>query len=522
MDTSSLFRIICIVCIIILAYIAYKILPQYEVTIEESEITDLYKFSTDFRFEPTPSEIDINGEYECTTLDLRECNVNDQTSCGGCKSLNASCKHFDSDMPFIDDDGNEHIIPKNTDSNTGYCMNLTTIAEGCSPQGDYAIMQTGVDTYDYYLMCVCKNPGLIGNMTIDGNCTTIYMCNGKIDDINKPINEIKCICDEYQVADVRNDISYCRNKKLQELSSDELAVLNNENYRDSYLPLDYFDKTIVQNLKEGMELPDPCTRCAVTGKVVFAKATKDKHGNVYCIENSNLPNLVKQVVITDSNSVNGRILNGTIGGDIALAMKWTTVFCVTGQDSILRCYYVCELKNNPGYEILFGDKSTIYIDAPKKGLLNVHYLAKFIRGYNCGPYYETYTTNWKIRMQTQGNRRDIEIITVVPNNFEIYKRKDCPYVTGCSSWDQFEWHTYQKINYEVEFQPLNVVGSTLIPPLYWMNYSSLPFGGLFHINHDGLIDLVYTPTREQAEWLRQRNITSDSDFTLTADDIATW
>lgn len=511
------FKIICIICIIILIIISqYIISKNTDIILQKDSDTDddLLKFYTDFRFEQSSNDIDIEGQYDCSTIELKECDIDDYTSCAGCKSLNATCHHFNEDVIYYNEESEiEYTIPKNIDPNKGYCMNLTTIADGCSPQGDYAIIQTGINTFDYFLVCMCKNPGLIGNTSLNGNCSTVHVCNGQIDDLNKPLSEINCLCNEYQISDRHNNIPYCRNKRLEELNANEINKIYTEN-GDRLIPLSYFNITIQQNLPENTQLADPCTHCAITGEIVNAQTYIDDEGNAFCREIINTPNEIKKVVIIDSNNVNGRILKGNIGGDLAIGLEWTVILTITGQNAIVKYYYVCELKNNSKYSRLFNNKSTIYIQAPSRAILNYHFAYNIVKGLSSGPLYEQYGLTWKVWMMTQNTLKRDWYMTILNNTYNIYYYGYCTFPFGCGPWNEFSKQKFQLLI-------LNEKYTLLMPPPIWFNYMN--YSGMFHLTPNGNIDIIYMKTKEQANWLKERSILKyDDAYYLKNTDIEKW
>jgi hypothetical protein len=101
--------------------------------------------------------------------------------------------------------GEKILIPKNNDANEGYAMSIGHLADACNPyHGDLVLIAADNDGRDHMLVCQCKNPGFIGNDHILGNCEDVRICDdGKIDDINRPLAMINCVCssDTYQISD---------------------------------------------------------------------------------------------------------------------------------------------------------------------------------------------------------------------------------------------------------------------------------------------------------------------------------
>lgn len=154
------------------------------------------RFSTNIVFEDNPSQVDISNQFDCNAMSLRECDMNDPTSVFGCKEFTAKCHHFTSDTN-MEYGGKEYVIPANKESTKGYALVLDTITDECNPyHGDLVLVTSDPSRNAYSLICECKQPGFIGNDTILGNCTTIRICNGKIDDINQPFEDIQCVCED--------------------------------------------------------------------------------------------------------------------------------------------------------------------------------------------------------------------------------------------------------------------------------------------------------------------------------------
>lgn len=246
------------IVIILLAAIIYIIHAKLPAIEFNNNYSHLYEFSVDLQFDPYPSTIDIENAYDCNAESLRKCAVDDVTTLFGCKELTVKCVHFDDDTPYINHNNERKIIPKNLDSNDGYCLALTKMP--CNPyHGDLTLVSTDTDSNDYLLICTCKNPGYIGNETLLGNCETVFVCNGKIDDINRPLNEINCVCDRNERAGRYSDgLPVCKLLTVDEankLYADWTALVNFNS--DRQMAKTNFNKTVQDNLRV-TRLLDPC------------------------------------------------------------------------------------------------------------------------------------------------------------------------------------------------------------------------------------------------------------------------
>jgi hypothetical protein len=109
------------------------------------------------------------------------------------------------------------------------------------------------------LVCVCKNPGFIGNENLLGNCSTPFICDGKVVDINKPLNEIECKCPLTDI-NVRydNNVPGCKELLIKEANEKyfdytDLIIFNSSRQ----LNIEHFNPTVRDNLKT-KHLLDPC------------------------------------------------------------------------------------------------------------------------------------------------------------------------------------------------------------------------------------------------------------------------
>lgn len=223
------------------------------------EPKEIPKFSVDVQYDPYPSTIDINNKYDCTADSLRKCDINDSTTLFGCKELIVRCHHFDKDTEYVNNNETK-IIPKNSTPTEGYALAITTIVDSCNPyHGDLTLVTTNDDSNEYMLICSCKNPGYIGNDNILGNCTTVFICNGQIDDIDKNLNDINCKCSEREISMRYEDgLPVCKSMTVKDANErfddwSHLVPFNSNRQIDS----NKYNVTISGNLKTS-RLLDPC------------------------------------------------------------------------------------------------------------------------------------------------------------------------------------------------------------------------------------------------------------------------
>lgn len=273
MDKSLLFFIILSVIFIVLAVIIklslVKFNKQFQSKLNKNQeaINDLFSFSYDIYFKAPPDTIVIENPYNCTPIDLQPCKINDPFSCIGCKSLIATCLHFEKDTPYIDFNGVEHTIPANVDINDGYCLTQNNPSQACNPyHGDLVLIQTDPDSLESMLYCKCKNPGYIGKSEIDGACDDVFICNGKIDDINQPLLEIKCECENGTVSQLINDVPSCTTPSVKEYTE-----FDNDFYFEGVETVDsdrFVDDISSIGRYPGAKLMNPCKYCLLTGKYI--------------------------------------------------------------------------------------------------------------------------------------------------------------------------------------------------------------------------------------------------------------
>jgi len=221
---------------------------------------DIPKFTTNISYDPYPETVEIENRHDCNIEHLHVCDMNDPTTLFGCKELVVRCHHFDKDIEYIQN-RETTTIPKNSSPNEGYALAITSIADSCNANhGDLILVTTDPTTNEYAMLCNCKNPGYIGNDHILGNCTTVYICNGKIDDINQPLANINCECDMGSKSMRYDDgLPVCREMTIKEANEkyDDWTSLVTFN-SDRQLDIQNFNATVRGNLKI-KKLLNPCT-----------------------------------------------------------------------------------------------------------------------------------------------------------------------------------------------------------------------------------------------------------------------
>lgn len=256
---DSLFLVVIIltvICLCILIYIAQsKIKPIvfHDRTYANSKIPE---FKTDFYTNPYPKTIDIEGQYECTVEDPKPCKVDDFTTLFGCKNLAVTCREFTEDTPYITDSGDKIIIPK-TNPGEGIALAMSDVSGACNlHHGDFVLVSTDANSKEYGLICLCKNPGYIGNETVSGACDKVFICNGQIDDINKDLADINCSCGKFQQSTKYEDgTPVCSDILLKDSTSDMQDYVD---YIGNTISTDLVDPTYRDNLKI-KKILNPCT-----------------------------------------------------------------------------------------------------------------------------------------------------------------------------------------------------------------------------------------------------------------------
>lgn len=307
-----MYVILYIFCVIL---VVYALFIGYNLQLFKREIisvVELHKFSVDVTFEQQDS-VSIENKYDCNAKKLRKCDINDPTTLFGCRELAVRCRHFEKDTEFKEN-GETFVIPKNVSSNEGYALALTNISKACNPyHGDLVLVTTNADSNEYMLICSCKNPGYIGNLTILNACEDVFICNGQIDDINKPLEEINCKCDktEHSVR-YNNGLPTCKTllvKEANEMYSDWSNFVDWPS--DRKISTSVFNKTIQQNLKTSVLL-NPCTNSAHDTSYMIPEAKYSSASKTCMFSNFGYP--VRNNLLDDPASGYSRVDSGLITG----------------------------------------------------------------------------------------------------------------------------------------------------------------------------------------------------------------
>lgn len=255
---------ITLLIVIIILLLITIVLAQKQTTPLYGNDYEIPKFSVNIKYDEFPNtSIDVDNQFDCNVNSLRKCQLDDPTTLFGCKELSVRCQHFKDDTNFDDGDGNVTVIPKNENSNEGYALAVTLAVDSCNPyHGDLTLITSDRDSTEYMLICTCKNPGYIGNEDILGNCTTVYICGGTINNIsslNKPLNEIECVCADSETS-VRFDdgMPICREMTVEEANQrfqdwTHLIPFNS----DRTVSIDAFNPTVKDNMNVS-DLLNPC------------------------------------------------------------------------------------------------------------------------------------------------------------------------------------------------------------------------------------------------------------------------
>lgn len=272
MDIFEIFLyVILVIFYLYTIYISQKILKPFEKTAKA-----LNEFSTDVEFDEYPSEVNVENKYYCNARNLRVCDMNDPLKVlMGCKELRVVCKHFEKNTEYHENGEIPVIIEKNKAPNEGYALSVTSVAESCNPyHGDLVLVSLNNDSTEYMLICKCKNPGYIGNVDVLGNCTTANICNGKVLDINKPLNEIECVCNNLEKNKRYDDgVPVCVKMTVNEANAKYLDWTDYVDWKNARtIEKDIFNTTIKGNLNV-KKLLDPCRNSVLDSTIEIPNAS---------------------------------------------------------------------------------------------------------------------------------------------------------------------------------------------------------------------------------------------------------
>nr|WOZ57614.1 PIF-1 [Menippe mercenaria nudivirus] len=310
---------ICVLVIIIYVKITLVLFTnkfKTNIAENESQYSDLITFAYDIYFKPPTDKIVIENPYNCTPMDLRPCKLDDGLSCIGCKSLIARCINFTKDTTYIDHNGVETIIPANTSPNDGYCLTQTNPTQLCNPyHGDLVLVQTAPDALESMLYCDCKQPGLVGKSDILGSCDEPFICDGKVDDVNQPLEDIECQCENDMISTTSNNIPTCIIPTIEQFTD-----FDNPTFYDSIetVSKDRFNKNISGSGKfPGKFLKNPCKYCLFTGVYIAnGEMVKTDDDGWQCVMKSS-----KQRGLAIRRDRSSRLLKGAVGPDAVIDVK---------------------------------------------------------------------------------------------------------------------------------------------------------------------------------------------------------
>lgn len=284
-------------------------------------------FSTDIKFNEYPTTINLENKYDCNAHSLRECKLDDPTTLFGCKELSVQCKHFEKDIEFWENN-ESYTIPKNIDKNTGYALSISALSETCNPyHGDLILITADPNSNDYMLICMCKNPGLVGNEHILGPCENVYICNGKIDNLNQPIDKISCSCENTQVNDrYENGIPVCRTMNILEANDKYTDWSNLINWGDkSIVAKTVYSPTVKDNVRSS-KLLDPCVNSLIED-ITIPNAYYNSVKKTCHFKDYGYP--VRTNILDTNDPNNDKLGNGVVSG------KEVTEFKLNSVDSVL-------------------------------------------------------------------------------------------------------------------------------------------------------------------------------------------
>uniref|UniRef100_A0AAU8GD08 PIF-1 n=1 Tax=Faxonius propinquus nudivirus TaxID=3139431 RepID=A0AAU8GD08_9VIRU len=328
MEFSLIFFIsICIIFIFITLYLKIslnKFNTQYLSTIQKNQekIKEIPKFSYNIHFKNPPNEINIENPYMCTVTDLKKCEISDPFSCIGCQNLLSSCVNFEKDTKYINIDGTELLIPANIDSNEGYCLKIKNSTQACNPyHGVLVLIETSPTKLESMLYCECINPGYVGKNSILGACDTPFICNGHVLDINKPLSEIICQCNDTMIAVTVNNTPTCQHKIVKDYTYTDDDFLGKNT-----VPSNRFISDIEINFP-GTKLLDPCKYCLLTGNYI-------ENGIMVPTEDDGWQCVLATQITTNSTvrglpirrNIHGkRLLKGVYGPDAVIDIAWINI-----------------------------------------------------------------------------------------------------------------------------------------------------------------------------------------------------
>lgn len=306
---SSNFLLILAVFIIFVIIVIIVYLTETHTSDLAQHQKQLLEFSMPgLTFDEYPSKIDVSNTIDCNAHHLHVCDINDARTLFGCRELAVRCHHFDKDTEYHENNTTT-IIPANNKPNEGYALQITSLVESCNPyHGDLILVALNLDTHEYMLLCNCKNPGYIGNDTLLGNCTSVRICEGEIDNIDQELDKIKCKCSSNEISIHYPDgLPVCKPMLIKDA---------NDTYEDwthfviwphdRLQNIDVFTPTIRDNLHVS-KLLDPCRNSLLNMLEEIPNATYNSVYSTCKVTDTGIPvrtGILKQSQFVDTSDDN--------------------------------------------------------------------------------------------------------------------------------------------------------------------------------------------------------------------------
>ncbi|MCJ7482398.1 MAG: hypothetical protein MUO31_05470 [Thermodesulfovibrionales bacterium] len=461
MDKLFAFVLITIVLVVILTLFISFQMKSIETEVEP---IPLLPFSADISFDPFPSTLVITNEHPCTGVQLRKCKISDPFSCIGCQSLIARCTHLANETEFIDAGSSiTTTIPANTEPDDGYCLTIAQAQDVCNPfHGNLALVQLEPNLPDTILICNCTAPGLIGNTGIFGSCSTAFVCDGRIDNIDQPLDDIKCICNTNSISTKLLDgTPTCNIKTVRNAQNDgTLSSLTQYPIGTAVLPNvnQFFNITIQQNIPGLGNLINPCAFCPVTNAPI-PNWSISRISERHCTCSVNF-NFLRQAEtgeyfgIPYRRSQQDRVLAGPTGPDAVLGVWWEEVLVYTRLENFIqRLVFIIDSRlNGLFYQTMGLDLSRKYAINVDDVLMGLHLplpplAPASIPGSICLPLGLNYHCEWYPRRQANTGEQfvmnDVQPISAGSNYIHRVQWRGPP---GVYLWGTDLWWQYMGLN----------------------------------------------------------------------------
>lgn len=251
----------------------------------------LNHFSKNYKFKEYSNETDISNQISCNAETLKKCKLDNPSDLYGCKEFYVSCQHFDKDV-LVHVNKEIKTIPKNSNKNEGYALPITAkTKEQCNLyHGDLTLVARSETSDEYMLICQCKKPGYIGNDHILGNCTTVRICDSKIDNINQELEKINCICPPtHQSARNFDQSPICKPLTIVEANEKFADWSDKINWSDKQtIPTSTFNKTIQDNMNV-KSLLNPCLYSILDTSINIPNSSFDMENKTCVVKDFGLP-----------------------------------------------------------------------------------------------------------------------------------------------------------------------------------------------------------------------------------------